>query len=96
MKPHDPGEQVREKPLCIPQEGAFALHAPQLLQQGEGQDFGVRKPLYGLVASSAVGVEMSVGVVYEAEEDDQGFFRVGEAWGMVCVGHLFLLGEGRL
>jgi len=95
MKSRHPWEQVGEEPLCIPQEGALALHAPQLLEQGEGDDFGVRKPLYGLVASSA-GVEMGVGVVYEAEEDDQGIFRVDKAWGMVGLGHLLLLGEGRL
>jgi hypothetical protein len=39
---------------------------------------------------------MGVGVVYEAEEDGEGLFHVGEAWGMVGLGHLFLLGEGRL
>ena len=32
----------------------------------------------------------------EAEEDGEGLFRVGEAWGMVGLGHLLLLREGRL
>lgn len=49
MQPRYSREQVREEPLGIPQERAFALHAPKLLEQGEGDDFGVRKPLYGLV-----------------------------------------------
>jgi hypothetical protein len=46
--------------------------------------------------SSAVGIEMGVSVVDEAEEDGEGLFRVGEAWGMVGLGHLLLLREGRL
>jgi hypothetical protein len=47
------------------------------------------------VASSA-RVEQRVRVVDEAEEDGEGLFRVGESWGMVRLGHLLLLGEGRL
>jgi hypothetical protein len=39
---------------------------------------------------------MGVSVVDEAEEDGEGLFRLGEAWGMVESGHLFLLREGRL
>jgi hypothetical protein len=39
---------------------------------------------------------MSVSVVDEAEEHREGLFRMGEAWGMVGMGHLSLLGEGRL
>jgi hypothetical protein len=39
---------------------------------------------------------MDVSVVYQTEEDGEGLFRVGEAWGMVGLGHLSLLGEGRL
>jgi hypothetical protein len=35
-------------------------------------------------------------VVDEAEEDGESLFRVGEAWGMVGLGHLFLLVVGRL
>jgi hypothetical protein len=86
---------VREEPLGIPQKRAFALHASQLLEKGEGYHFRVRKPLYGLVAAST-GVEMDVSVVHETEEDGQGLFCLGEAWGMVGLGHLLLLGEGRL
>ena len=80
MEPCHPREQVREEPLGISQEGAFALHAPQLLEQGEGDDLRVRKPLYGLVAVSAAGVEMDVSVVDEAEEDGEGLFCPSEAW----------------
>jgi hypothetical protein len=39
---------------------------------------------------------MDVGVVHEAKQDGQGLFRLEEAWGMVGLGHLLLLGEGRL
>ena len=84
MQPPYPREQLTEEALGIPQERAFALHAPQLLQEGEGDDLGVRKPLYGLVASSAAGVEEAVGVVYEAEKHCQSLFQVGSEW--VCWG----------
>ena len=43
VQPCYPREQVGEEPLGIPQERAFALHAPKLLQEGEGADLGVRK-----------------------------------------------------
>jgi hypothetical protein len=69
MKPHHPGEQVREEPLCVAQEGALALHATELLEESEGEDFRVCEPLEGFVASSAAGVEQGVSVVDEAEED---------------------------
>ena len=65
---------MREEPFCVAQEGALALHPSELLEKGEGDNFRVRKPLYGLVASSAVGVEQRVSVVYEAEEHAQSFF----------------------
>src|SRR5215217_2883700 len=38
VQPYHSGEKVREEPLCISQERAFALHSPQLLQEGEGYD----------------------------------------------------------
>jgi hypothetical protein len=95
MKPHHPGEQMREEPLGIAQERALALHASQLLEKGEGDDFRVREALYGFVAAGT-GVEMGVSVVDEAKEHREGLFRMGEAWGMVGLGHLLLLGEGRL
>ena len=75
---------MREKPLCIAQERAFALHASQLLEECEGHDLGVvRKALYGFVASSATRVEEAVSVVDEAEEHRESLFRVVEAWGKV-------------
>jgi len=95
MKPNHAREQVREETLGISEERALALDAPELLEERQGQDLGVREPLYGLVAVG-LGVEMSVGVVDETEEDGEGVFRSGEAWGMVGLGHLSLLGEGRL
>ena len=39
----------------------LALHAPQLLEEGEGEDLRVREPLEALVASHALGVEEAVG-----------------------------------
>ncbi len=56
VHPHHPGEQVREEPLRVSQERAFALHAPQLLEEGQGDDLRVRESLEGFVAPSAVGL----------------------------------------
>jgi hypothetical protein len=95
VQPHHSREQVREEPLCVAQERAFALHTPQLLQECQRKHPRVGKSLYGFVTSS-VGVEMSLSVVDEAEQDGEGLFRLGEAWGMVELGHLLLLREGRL
>ena len=86
-------EEVREETLGVAQERATGLDAPKLLEQGEGQNLGVREPLEGLVASGA-GIEEAVGVVGEAEQHGQRLFRAGEAWGKVGVGHLLLLVEG--
>jgi hypothetical protein len=96
MQPHHSREQMREEPLGIPQERALRLHAPQLLEERMRDHLRVGEALYGSVAASAVGVEMSVSVVYEIEEDAQSLFRVDEAWGMVGLGHLLLLVVGRL
>jgi hypothetical protein len=95
VQPHYFREQVREESLGVPQKRALRLHAPQLLEECQGDDLRVRKALYGFVVSSA-GVEMGVSVVDETEEDGEGLFRIGEAWGMVGLGHLLLLREGRL
>ena len=46
-----------------------------------------RGALYGFVASSAVRVEMGVGIVYEAEEHAQSLFQVEERVGMLGLGH---------
>jgi hypothetical protein len=48
MEAHHARERVGEEPLGIPQERAFALHAPKPLEQGRGDDLRVRKPPYGL------------------------------------------------
>jgi hypothetical protein len=74
VKSHYSQEQLREEPLCLAQERALALHASKLLEEREGDDLRVRKPLEGFVASST-GVEMSVSVVDEAKEDGEGLFR---------------------
>jgi hypothetical protein len=79
----------------VAQERAFALHAPQLLEERQRDDFRVREAFYGFLAPST-GVEESVSVVEEAEEHGEGLFRLQETWGMVGLGHLSLLGEGRL
>jgi hypothetical protein len=89
------GEEVGEEPLGVAQKRALALRAPQLLNKREGDDLRVREPLERLVAV-APGVEDAVGLVHEAEQHDHGLFCLGEAWGMVGLGHLSLLGEGRL
>jgi hypothetical protein len=87
VQPRYPREQMGEEPLGIPQERAFALHAPKLLQEGEGDDLGVRKSLYGLVASSAARIEEAVAIIYEAEKHCQSLFQVGERVGMLVLGH---------
>src|SRR5829696_2180471 len=43
--PTTTGEQVRKEPLCVAQERALALYSPQLLEEGEGDDFRVCEPL---------------------------------------------------
>jgi hypothetical protein len=62
VEPRYPRKQVREEPLGIPQKRAFALHVPKLLEEDEGDDLRIRKPLYGLVASS-IRVEQRVGML---------------------------------
>jgi hypothetical protein len=43
METHNPREQVREEPLGVAQERAFAFHTPQLLEEGESDDLRVRE-----------------------------------------------------
>jgi hypothetical protein len=93
VKAYDPGKEVREKPFGVSQERALGLDAAQLLEERQGQNFGVREPLYGLVAS-APRVEESVSIIGEAEKHGHGLFRLGEAWGRVRTGHLLLLVVG--
>jgi hypothetical protein len=93
VKTHDPGEQVREEPLGVPEERSLALDAPELLEERQGQDLGVRESLYGLVPVG-LRVEIGVGVVDESEKHGEGDFRLGECFGMVEAGHLLLLVVG--
>jgi hypothetical protein len=95
MKPHHPGEQMREEPLGIAQERALALHATELLQERKRDYLRVREPFERLVASK-MGVEELVSVVYEAEEHGYHFFQIGERGGMLRMGHLLLLVVGSL
>jgi hypothetical protein len=95
MKPHHPGEQLREEPLGIAQERALALHATELLQERKRDYLRVREPFERLVASK-MGVEELVSVVYEAEEHGYHFFQIGERGGMLRMGHLLLLVVGSL
>jgi hypothetical protein len=95
MKPHHPGEQMREEPLGVTQERALALHATQLLQERKRDELRVREPFEGLVASK-MGVEESVGIVNEAEEYTYHFFQIVERGGMLRMGHLMLLVVGSL
>ena len=66
---------MREEPLGIPEEGALALQAAELLEEGERDDLRVREPLERAVGIGAVGVEESVSVVDEAEEHGEGLFQ---------------------
>jgi hypothetical protein len=93
VKPHHPGEQVREESLGIAQERALALNTSELLQERERDDLRVREPFERLIASN-MRVEELVGVVYEAEEYGYHFFQIGERGGMLRMGHLLLLVVG--
>jgi hypothetical protein len=93
VHPRHSGEQVPEEPLGIPQEGAFALGAPQLLEEREGKDLGVRELLERLVAVTS-RVEQRVGVVDEAEQDRDRPFKGCEGGGMLRMGHPRFLSPG--
>jgi len=66
-RPTTPGNRC-EKNLSVSLRNERSLDAPQLLQEREGDDLGVRESLEGLVAVP-LRVEEAVGVVYEAEQD---------------------------
>src|ERR671912_287522 len=93
MQPGDPGEQVREEPLGIAQEGPLALYAPKLLEKRQRQDLGVREPLERLVTLPP-RVEQRVSVVDEAEQDRDRLFQGGEGGGMLRMGHPRFLSSG--
>jgi hypothetical protein len=77
---------VGEEALGVAQEGALALRAQQLLEERQGKDLGVREPL-GRLVGSPVGVEVSVGIVDEAEKRGHSLFNGGEGEGMLRLGH---------
>lgn len=81
--PHHAGEQVREEPLGLAQEGLLALHAPKLLEECDRNDLRVREALERGVALAA-RVEETVGLLYEAEENDDGLFSVRSRCGVWC------------
>jgi hypothetical protein len=93
VKPYHPGEEVAEEPLGVAQERALRLDASQLLEESEGDDLRVCKPFEGLVASS-FGVEGSVGVVDEAEQDGERLFRSSERRCKLSMGHPLILWSG--
>ena len=93
MKAHDPREQVVEEPGSLAQEGAFGFYPSELLKEREGDDLRVRELLKGGIVPSS-WVEMSVGVVDLAEQDDQRLFQEGEPCGMLGLVHLKLLWTG--
>ncbi len=88
-----PGEEVGEEPLGVAQERAAGLDAPELLQQGEGQNLRVRELLEGLVAAPS-RVEQALGVVDEAEQHGQRLFQGAEPRGILRSGHAELLWSG--
>jgi hypothetical protein len=61
MKAYDPREEVGKEPDDLAQEGAFRLHSPKLLKEGEGHDLRIREHFEGLVAPP-FGVELVVNV----------------------------------
>lgn len=86
-------EEVGEEPLHVAQERAFALHASQLLEERQGKNLGVRKPLERLVGSP-IGVEMIIDVIDEAEKYGHGLFQGGEGESMLRMGHPEFLSPG--
>jgi len=87
------GEEVAEKAGDLAQEGALALHAPKLLEDGEGDYLGVRELLEGSVEISP-RVEDSVGIIDLAEQGGDRFIQEYGFWGMLCLGHAMLLWSG--
>src|SRR5215216_7541762 len=97
MEACDPGEQVREEPGSLTQEGAFGLYPSELLKEGEGHDLRIRELFEGLIAAP-FGVELVVSIVYSAEQNGYGLFQEGQLWGKLGLGHPMLLwsGSGRM
>jgi hypothetical protein len=84
---------VGEETLGVAQEGALALDAPELLEEGEREDLRVRETLERLLAPRA-WIEERVLLVYEAEQHGQGLFQGRLARGMLHLGHPRFLSPG--
>jgi len=92
-KTHDPRKEVREEASGLAQEGALALHAAKLLQEGERNDLRVGELLEGLVMLR-FGIEDMVSVIYEAKQNDNRplcLFQEGALLGKLGLGLLTLL-----
>jgi hypothetical protein len=72
-KARDPREEVGEEASGLAQERALRLYSSELLKESQGYDLGVREPLEGGVQPSP-RVEMSVGVVYQTEQNGDRLF----------------------
>jgi len=95
-KPHDSGEQMREKPFDVAQEGTLGLNSSKLLQEGEGYNLRVRELLQGFVMLR-FRIEDLISVVYDTEQNDDRLlhlFREHRVWGKLGLGHLKLLWTG--
>lgn len=68
---------MTEKASGLAQGRAFGLDAPQLLEECEGHNLRIRKLFEGSVLL-AFGIEDSVSVVYETEQDGDRLFQEGE------------------
>jgi hypothetical protein len=86
-------EQMDKEPLEVAQEGALGLHAPQLLEERQGEDLGVGELFERLVALPP-RVEQCVGVVDEAEQEGECLFQGSEGGGMLWMGHPRYLSSG--
>lgn len=93
MKTENAREEVGEEASGFSQEGALGLHPSKLLEDGEGDDFRIGESLEGFVVLP-FGVEVSVGVVYFAEQGGERLFQEEKFWSMLCLGHPMLLWSG--
>jgi hypothetical protein len=82
-----------EEPLGVAQKGAFALGAPQLLEERQGDDLRVRELLERGVALP-LRVEEGVSVIHDTEQDRDGLFQRGEGGSMLRLGHPRFLSLG--
>src|SRR4051812_16429925 len=78
---------MREEAGDIAQERALALHAPQLLEEGQSHYLRIGDLLEDRIAPS-LGVEVAVGVVYHAEQDRNRLLQEARWRGILWFGHL--------